>query len=232
MIDEGTEVQEGDVLVQLDSSALEQELVQQQITCNTTEAQMVEARNTFEAAKIAKKEYIEGTFEQESQQIQSEIFIAEENLRRAAEYVGYSERLAARGYVTSQQLEGDSFAVEKAQTELDTAKTKLRVLQEYTKPKMLKQLDSDIKSAEARWKSEQSSYELELSKQKDIEEQIKKCTLVAPQSGQVVYANTQGGRRESEFLVEPGAMVRESQVLIRLPDPSKMQSKPRSMNRE
>ncbi|MEM8680289.1 MAG: HlyD family efflux transporter periplasmic adaptor subunit [Planctomycetota bacterium] len=225
VIDEGTEVQAGDVLVQLDSATLEQELVQQQITCNTTEAQMVEARNTYEAAQIAKKEYIEGTFEQESQQIQSEIFIAEETLRKAAEYVGYSERLAARGYVTSQQLEGDSFAVEKAQTELDTAKTKLRVLQEYTKPKMLKQLDSDIKSAEARWKSEQSSYELETSKLKEIEEQITKCTLVAPQAGQVVYANTQGGRRESEFLVEAGALVRESQVLIRLPDPSKMQVK-------
>ena len=225
VIPEGTQVEAGQVLVKLDSSTLEQELVQQQITCNTTEAAMVEARNTYEAAQIAKKEYIEGTFVQEEQVIQSEIFVAEEELRKSREYVGYSERLAARGYVTSQQLEGDSFAVEKARTELDAAKTKLRVLQEYTKPKTIKQLDSDIKSAEARWRSQQSSYELETSKLRDIEQQIEKCTLRAPESGQVVYANTEGGRRESEFLVEAGALVRESQVIIRLPDPKKMQVK-------
>ncbi len=218
-------VEAGDVLVRLDSSSLDQEKVQQQIICNTTEAQMIEAKNIYEAALIAKTEYIEGTYHQEQQLIKSEILIAEENLRRAREYVAYSKRLAARGYVTSQQLEGDTFAVEKAETELDAAQTKLRVLQDYTKEKMLKQLDSDIKSAEARWNSDQSSYQLELSKLQEIGDQIAKCTITAPQAGQVVYANRQSSRRESEFVVEPGALVRESQALIRLPDAGKMQVK-------
>ena len=152
VIPEGTNVKPGDILCKLDSSGFETELVQQQIACNSSEASMIEATNTWEAAQIAKKEYVEGTFYQEEQTIQSEIFLAEENLRRAKEYVNYSKRLAARGYVTSQQLEGDQFAVEIAKTDLDAAKTKLRVLREYTKPKMLKQLDSDIKSAEAQKK--------------------------------------------------------------------------------
>ena len=138
LIDEGTYVKPGDVLCKLDSSSLEQEKVQQQIICNSAEAQMVTSRNNFEAAEIAKREYMEGTFYQEEQTIQSEIFIAEEMLRKAQEYLGYSVRLSARGYVTPQQLEGDRFAVEKARTELATGKTKLRVLQEYTRPKTLK----------------------------------------------------------------------------------------------
>ncbi|MCA9188178.1 MAG: HlyD family efflux transporter periplasmic adaptor subunit [Pirellulaceae bacterium] len=225
VVDEGTHVQEGDVLIRFDSSALEQELVQQQIVCNSAEATEVEARNTFESAEIAKKEYIEGTYHQEEQQIQSEVFIAEENLRRAQEYLTYSERLAAKGYVTAQQLEGDRFAVEKARTELDAAKTRLRVLQEYTKVRMLKQLDTDIKSAEAKWKSAQSSFALEKSKLDEIESQIKKCTVQAPQAGQVVYANEQSSRSGSEFIVEPGAMVREQQTVIKLPDPELMQVK-------
>ena len=195
VIDEGTYVEPGDLLVQLDSSAFEQDLVQQQIVCNTAEARMVQAKNTYAAAVISKKEYIEGTYMQEEQLIQSEIFIAEENLRRAQEYAVYSETLAARGYVTDQQLEGDRFAVEIAKTELEAAKTKLRVLQEYTKAKMMMQLDSDIKSAEASWKSEQSTYQLELANLKDIESQIEKCTIVAPQAGQVVHANETGRTR-------------------------------------
>lgn len=222
VIPEGTIVKEGDVIAKLDSTALEQELVQQRISCNTKEAAMIDAKNTYEAAEIAKKEYMEGTFFQEEQTIKSEILIAEENLRRAQEYIKYSERLAARGYVTSQQMEGDRFAVEKAQTELETAKTKLRVLREYTKPKMLKQLESDIKSAEALWKSEQSSFELETSKLADLESQIKLCILKAPQSGIIIHANQRSQRGDSEFIVEPGALVRENQALFRFPDSSDM----------
>jgi multidrug resistance efflux pump len=225
VVEEGTNVQPGDILCRLDSSSFETELVQQQIACNTSEAAMIEATNTWEAAIIAKLEYVEGTFFQEEQTIQSEIFLAEENLRRAKEYVNYSERLAARGYVTAQQLEGDRFAVEIAKTDLDAAKTKLRVLREYTKTKMLKQLDSDIKSSEAKKTSEESSYKLELSKLKEIEEQIENCTIRAPAAGQVVYANKQSSRSGSEFIVEAGAMVRENQVIVRLPDPDTMQVK-------
>ena len=225
VVEEGTNVQKDDILCRLDSSGFETELVQQQIVCNTSEATMIEATNTWEAAKIAKKEYVEGTFYQEEQTIQSEIFLAEENLRRANEYVNYSVRLAARGYVTAQQLEGDRFAVEIAKTDLDAAQTRLRVLREYTKPKMLMQLESDIKSSAAKKSSEESSYKLELSKLKEIEDQIEKCTIRAPAAGQVVYANKQSSRSGSEFIVEAGAMVRENQVIIRLPDPVTMQVK-------
>ncbi len=204
---------------------LEQDLVQQQIVCNTQEAQMITSRNNYEAAQIAKMEFMEGTFYQQEQEFQSLIFIAEENLRRAQEYLAYSERLSARGYVTPQQLEGDRFAVEKARTELETNKTKLRVLQEYTKPKTMKQLDSDIKSAEAAWKSDQSSHQLELSKLKELEEQIEKCVIRAAEAGQVIHANESSRRGDSEFIVEPGASVREGQAIIRLPDANQMQVK-------
>ncbi len=225
VIEEGAQVQAGDILVELDSSGMAKEVVEQQIKCNSSQAAMIEAKNRYEAAKIAEEEYVKGTYKQEEEQIQSEIFISEENLRRAKEYLSYSQRLAARGYVTSQQLEGDQFAVEKAKTELSVAKTKLKVLQEYTKRKTLKSLQSDIKSAEADWKSKESSYELELAELADEQEQVEKCTIRAPSAGQVVYANRQSSRRESEFLVEQGAAVRENQELIRLPDPTKMQVK-------
>lgn len=225
VVDEGTRVQPGDILMRLDSSALDQELVQQRIIRNTSEALMIQAKNDFEAATIAYKEYAEGMFHQEEQKLQSNVFIAEENVRRAKEYAKYSKRLAARGYVTVQQLEGDQFAVEKAGTELAAAKTELRVLQEYTKEKTTKQLDSDIKTADARWRSEQSSHQLELSKLQDIEQQVEKCIIRAPESGQVIHANQTNRRGNNEFVVEPGALVREQQVVLRLPDPEHMQVK-------
>jgi len=224
VIPEGTYVKAGDILAKLDSSALDLERTQQQIACNTSESVMIQARNTYETALISKQEYLEGTFRQEEQLKESEVFVAEENLRRAQLALQSSERLAANGFVTQLQLEADQFAVEKAQKELESARTRLKVLRDYTKAKMLKQFEGDIKSAEAKWKAEESSYALELAKLKEIDEQVKKCTIIAPASGQVKYANTTNQRGGgTDFIVEQGVLVRERQALIRLPDPKLMQ---------
>lgn len=226
VVPEGQNVQAGDVLLKLDSSALELERTQQQIVCNNTQAATIQSKNTFESAQIAQQEYLQGTYLQDEQLILSEVFVAEENLRRAQLSMRSSERLAASGLVTPLQLDADRFASDKSDKELATAKTKLRVLQDFTKAKMLKQFDSDIKSAEAKYKADQGVYELELAKLADLEEQIRKCVIKAPAAGQVKYANIiTSGRAgsNSEFVVEPGALVRERQPIIRLPDASLMQ---------
>ena len=57
----------------------------------------------------------------------------------------------------------------------------------------------------------------------EIEEQIAKCTILAPQDGQVVYANESDRRGNSEVIIEPGVAVRERQVIVRLPNPEYMQ---------
>jgi len=215
----------GDPLVVLDSSGLVISRDQQQIVCNKSKAAMIKARNAYDAAMIAKEEYLKGTFIQESEKIQIEQDLAEESLRRAREYALFSERLAAKGYVTALQLEGDRFAEEKARKELKLARIKLNVLREYTKKKKLKELDSDIVTNEANWMAEQSSYQLELDNLAEIEDQIGKCTIYAPAAGQVVHANRQSHRGTSEFIVEEGAIVREGQEIIRLPNPQKMQVK-------
>ena len=223
VVPEGTSVDEGDFLIQLDARALEQDMVEQQISCNSQEASMINSKNTYEAAKISLREYEEGTYEQLEQEAQSAIFIAEETLQRSKEYLAYSERLSARGYVTPQQLDGDRFALKKAGTELDAAETRLRVLQEFTKPKQMLSLESDVRSAKADWDSDQSSYKLELAKLEDLKNEIDKCRITAPQAGQVIYVNRTSSRGNSEFLVEAGASVREGQVIIQIPRSGLMQ---------
>ncbi|MCA9259488.1 MAG: HlyD family efflux transporter periplasmic adaptor subunit [Planctomycetales bacterium] len=222
VVPEGTVVEAGDFLVELDSSALAEELTTQQIAVNTTEALVVEARNLYETALISKQEYLEGTFLQERQTIESEVFVAEENLNRAKEYYEYSKRLAAKGYVNELQLEADKFAVEKSQKELDAAKTKLMVLEQFTKAKTLKQLESDIAIAKAKWESEKKSHQLEADKLEELQDQISKCLIKAPRAGIVTYAHEFDHRGGSEFVVQEGAVVRERQAIIRLPDPSSM----------
>lgn len=222
VVDEGTQVKAGDFLVELDSSALEAEQTAQQNLVNLAEAMVVETRNLYETALIAKQEYVEGTYLQERTTIEGEIFVAEENLNRAKEYYQFSKKLAAKGHINELQLEADKFAVEKSAKELEAAKTKLRVLDEFTKPKMVKQLDSDIVITEAKWGSSKKSYELELTTLKEIEDRIAKCTIYAPKDGLVIYANELDRRGGEDWVVEEGAVVRERQVIFRLPDSEKM----------
>jgi HlyD family secretion protein len=224
VIPEGTVVEQGAEVVKLDASALEQERDTQKIACNTSLAVKIQADNTYQASVIARTEYLEGTFQQEKQTIQSEIFVAEENQRRAENYAKYSQRLAGKGFVTAQQLEADRFAVQKAKSDLELAKRKLFVLESYTREKTLRTLESDIATNKAKWDSEEESYKLELKKLAEIEQQIEGCTIKAPQAGQIVYANVPNSRGGSaEFIVEAGAMVREGQTILRMPDTTNMQ---------
>jgi len=223
IVPEGTQVQKGDKLVVLDSASLEVDRTKQQIVVSNSEAAVIQVRNVLETAKIAKQEYLEGKYLLDRQEILSRIVMKEEDLRRAQEYLTYSERLATKGYVSEVQLEGDRFAVEKARIERDMARTELKVLDEFTKAKMVGSLDADIATAEAKLGAAEESHRLDVEELEDIEEQIEKCVIYAPQAGQVVYGNVQGGRGRSEVIIEEGTEVRERQVIIRLPDFSKMQ---------
>jgi HlyD family secretion protein len=219
IVPEGTYVQEGEFLLRLDDSALQADLVQQQIACNSSRALEIEGLADFEAAKLALEEYESGTFLQDKGILESERFVAQENLRRAEEYLNYSIRLADRGYVTGVQLEADRFAVEKARKELENSSTKLSVLHRFTKLKTTNRLKANVETAEARWRSRQNSHNLDEERLKALEDQLAKCRILAPTSGQVVYANLPSG----EPLIAEGKPVRERQIIVRLPDPKRMQ---------
>ncbi len=221
IVPEGSNVKPGDFLVRLDDSALQFEMVQQQISVKTSEAMVVQAQTAVETAQLTLEEYESGTFKQEVEELEALALVAEENQRRAEEYLHYSERLAAKGYVTNIQLDADRFAVQKAKKDSEVAQTKLDVLTNFTKEKTLKRLNADILAAQAKLRTTRESHQIELDRLKSIEDQVAKCRISAPVNGQVVYANDNG--RSSEPLIEEGRLVRERQTIIRLPDPKKMQ---------
>lgn len=223
IVPEGSTVEAGQLLVRLDDAQLQQELIQQQIVVSTSQSQAIEAQAALDAAKLSLKEYEKGTYLELEEKQESEVFVSEENMRRAEEYLAYSKRLADRGYIPEAQLEADTFAVEKARKDLGVSKTKLRVLREFTKTKVLTQMRADIDTAEARLKSRRKTLELDQLRLAEIEDQIAKCRIVSPVAGEVVYANDQDRRGSSgDLLIAEGRPVRERQVIIRIPDDSRM----------
>ena len=227
IIQDGEQVKQGDKLVELDSSALEDQINTQKISFSKAKATFIQAQKNCDLAQISVKEYVEGTFKRELQDAETQITIAEENLRSSKDSRAYSQSMFERGYISSLELESQQFAVQRGQLELDSVNTAKEVLEKFTKVKTLTELTSTVETAKAALDSEQAALELEEGKLKRLEKQLKSCIIHAPQDGMVVYANEYRGHHVAQqtVAIEEGAAVRERQTILRLPDLSQMQVK-------
>jgi RND family efflux transporter MFP subunit len=227
IIPDGSMVKKGDELARLDSAPLQEKIDLQRIAFEKAKALMIEAEKNFQSAKIAVNEYVEGTFVQQLQTLKVTATVAKENLESARNALQFTNRMHRKGYVTTLQRDAQAFAVERAALDLDVAETAITVLEKFTKPKTLVGLESARDSAEAKMASEKAAFELENDRLKKLEVELEKCLIIAPADGMVVYANQEQERRSStqSSMVEEGALVRERQTIIRLPDLSQMQVK-------
>jgi HlyD family secretion protein len=227
LIKDGTQVKQGDELARLDSSLIEDKMSQQKITYEKAKATRIDAEKTYQAAKISVDEYIEGIFLQQLKNLKANATVAKENLESSRNLLGFTNKMVRQGYVTTLQRDAQAFAVERSKLDLDVAETAISVLEKFTKPKTLVGLESTRDSAEARQESERAACQLEEDRLKRLEIQLEKCTIRAPDEGMVVYANEQlqGRGSEKQAIVEEGAIIRERQSIVKLPDLSHMQVK-------
>lgn len=220
---EGSRVEEGELVCELDSAGLRDELVNQEITTKQREADLEQAKKTLEVAEIAVTEYIEGTFPEQEQNALGSIALAQSELAQADERLKWSNRMLEIGYVTTQQNYSDKLQLQKSQFSLQEATTKLMVLRNFTKEKQVKELQASVEKARSDMLAKQSAYELEKTKEQKLRQQIDKCKIYAPSNGLIVYANEQnrfGGSNQQ--IIEEGATVRERQRIFSLPDLDRM----------
>ncbi len=222
LVEDGDRVSQGMDIVKLDASVLSENATAQKIAYEKARALMIQADKDYAAAKIAVEEYREGLFKKDLRTAESNVTAATERLQATQNTLAYGERMFRKGYITPQQLEAQKSAVARAKLDLGTAEIALDVLTKFTKPKMTTELESVRDSAEARLESERAALELEKIKLERLESELLKCTIKAPQDGLVIYANTRSRDRETE--IKEGVSVKERQVILQLPDLTKMRA--------
>ena len=165
VIEEGTIVEAGELLVTLDSSALEEELVNQQIVVENAEAAAIRAKEDYsvkkldEAGEVAQAEltlklaemdleaYEQEEFPQTLQQAEADITIADEELQRATDKVAWSTRLAEEGYLSRTELQADQLAEKRARLNLELSRAKLRTIEEFSNARSLEKLRAEVEEA-------------------------------------------------------------------------------------
>lgn len=166
IVEEGTAVKKGDLLVELDSSKHRNDATQQQIALKQAESaerqasenlaiqktqndsDIAAAQLKLDLAILDLEKYKKGEYVQQRSAIEGEITLASETLTRAMEKYEFTKRLAKKGYSTISELEADRIAVTKAEIDAGVAKEKLRVLGEYDSKRQLAEKESNAREFE------------------------------------------------------------------------------------
>jgi len=223
VIEAGTMVQPGDELVRLDQSKIEDKILQQRIVYETALANKITAESDVAVAEISITEYLEGSYREERSLVEKEIFEAEQALRKAELSYESAMRLTAKGVLKGLQLEGEKFAVDSAKKDLELKKTKLESLEKYSKEKTLQQLRSTLRASQAKLASFEASLELEKTRLDREKKQLENCIIHAETSGMVILPSMAAWKDTPD--ITEGAVVREQQTLLIIPDVNKMQVK-------
>ncbi len=166
IVPEGTRVKAGDLLVELDTSSLEESRVNQEITVKNNEAAFIEARENLEVVKNQARadvelaelkyqfaqedleKYENGEYPNTLNEQMGAVTLAEEELERARDTLEWSRRLHAAKYLSDAELRSDELSWKSRELSLRTARGKLDLLQNYTHRRQMAQLRSDLSQAE------------------------------------------------------------------------------------
>jgi len=224
IVPDGTQVKEGEKIVELDSATIDEQLEAQKGVYEKALAAKIKSTEDAAAAEIAVREYAEGTYIQELQLAESNITLAMEDLRSAQNVLDHTKRMARKGFTTPLQVEADEFAVKRAELQLGTYQTAKKVLEKFTREKTLRALQATRDAAQAAARSEEATMKLEKAKLDRLESYLEKCVITAPQSGMLVYYKERSRFGSSSSNIEEGAPVRERQVIAQIPKLTEMQA--------
>ena len=223
VIETGTTVEPGDELVRLDTSIIEDNITRQQIAYERAVANRIIAQSEVDVAQTNIEEYANGTYLEEKSSIEKTIFDAEEQVKKANLVLESSKRMAAKGMFGELQLEGQFFAVDSAEKDLQMKKQQLDTLENYKKKKMMQQLQSALAAAKARLAADEAALALEQNILEREKQQLENCVIRADTGGMVIFPSAAEWKEVPD--IEEGAVVREQQTLLMIPDLSKMQVK-------
>jgi HlyD family secretion protein len=166
LIEEGTAVEPGELLCQLDTSQLEERLQGQEISVQNAEAAFVKAKQNHaiqlssNASDIARAErelefarmdldkYVNGDWKQDLEGAKESIYLAEQELTQAEQDYEWSLKLKEKGFLEALQLESDRLSMERSRIKLAQARRALELLENYEYKRRHTEFTANVLEAE------------------------------------------------------------------------------------
>ncbi|MDD4016613.1 MAG: HlyD family efflux transporter periplasmic adaptor subunit [Kiritimatiellae bacterium] len=219
VIDEGTNVQGGDLLLEFDASDLVDKRNEQEITVANADTSLVIAQEKLNVtegdceaalldrevdlmlAKMALEKYQEGDYPQQVRQYEADIALANEELKRASERLEWSQRLAKESFLTRTELQADELALQRKQLDLEMSRTRMNVLTNYTLLQQRSTLESSLRKAEralvrTKWQNKSALRQVESELRARLRERTRATNRLEELNFQIskskIYAPTNG----------------------------------------
>jgi HlyD family secretion protein len=253
IVDDGEVVTNGQLLVELESSDLRDRFLQQKAKTASAEAELMHSKEELEIAKLKYatdldsavlrvdlarldlQKYTEAEYQQMVLKAESDISLAEQELKKARSELEGTKELYEKGYSNRQELESDELGVDRKEIEVRNKTKDLEILENYTYVKRLKELENNVANAEsalerlkkthasemlrneARLESRKTSLTIEENQLEHRETSLEKTKIHADFEGQVFYPK--GGRYSyRNETIEKGATVNYRQKMLSFPD--------------
>lgn len=167
LVPEGSYVEKGDLLVELDSSGLRERLNQEEllyqdrlfqvqqargnlaIQKSMVESQIKDAELRVENAIVDFEKYRDGDAPLLIKTVEARTSVISEQVRIARERYTRTEELFKAGNATRSEVEADALTLKREQLALGQYQEDLRLIQKYDKPNQLRLLQSNVEQAKA-----------------------------------------------------------------------------------
>ena len=199
------------------------------------------AKQTLEFAELDLKKYIEGDYLVNKSEIEGNISEAQTAVDKARRDRENMRALVKRGFREYEQLREADQVVTSTELRLKNAKQKLESLEKFEHVKSLAEFKGKAEEAKYKLKIAETTAAAKLAKAKDrlsnqerglkmqkdrlkrLQEDLGHHSIKAPQDGTLTYARQRW--RENGAKVHEGSVVDQNQLVVILPDMTRMQVK-------
>jgi RND family efflux transporter MFP subunit len=223
VIESGTDVDAGRVLLRLETLFIDEEISERTKYFHLAKASVARSGADVEKATIAIREYLEGRYVSSLATLQKNLAIAESKVLNAKDRLSHAKMMARSEYASELEVEEKEFAVAQAYLDMKLSETKIDVLKRFTKREELATLNGALNAAKALHEANVERASADEKRLKRAQEELGYCLVKAPRSGMVIYPTAREWEQAPD--IEEGATVHKDQVLLLMPDLTRMQVK-------
>jgi len=222
VIESGTVVKPGDELVRLDTLFIQEQIDERTKYAHWSRSAAERSAADVARAELAVSEYEQGRYVAELARLEKDLTVAKANLRSAENRLSRAQLLAESDYISELEIEEREFAVKQARLDVELKETEIDVLKRFTHAEQSQALKGNLAATRATHEANVERAMADASRRDRALDEIKHCIVRAERAGLVIHPNA---AKWETAPIEEGATVHKDQVLLLMPDLSKMQVK-------
>ena len=145
------------------------------------------AEKIRESAELAMKNSGDAVLKQQAAEAEQEVKSAENDLAAISDRVDLANRMWEQGKISKAHKVAEELAFQKAKFAIELIQTKRMLLQDQTRPRILKTLKSDLEKASSDERICQAALKPEKAAEDQLQEQVDACRIVVPRDGNVMH---------------------------------------------